>query len=218
MAEINFFSSSLYKKGSLIDFPLAPPEYSQWIVEDKLSHSNSQRNEEQVNAGQGTSHSIGTFLVYNNEKSIHAYLRVRMQVPLIGTEYAPAEERALQATQVEHEEVIAVKALHRYRRNPNITPTLFAISEGSQDDQGLVPGGYVTRFVFEKVKGIRLAEDHLLPTLEQPHTFFQKFNREERDHIREVFDGAYQNLRQMGWEPGEPWATNLIWDADSSRM
>lgn len=174
MSEINFFSDALYKKGSIIEFPpsTSKPDCTKWIIEDKHSHSNEQLYEDEIREGLGgTSYAIGTFHVYNDENT-HAYMRAYLQVPIVGTEFAPANERASQATQAEHAEITAVKALDR--QHSTITPPLLAISEGLRGEQGLVPGGYVTRIVFERVEGVRLAEDQILPNYRRtPHIFFR---------------------------------------------
>lgn len=94
MSEINFFSGPLYRKNTIISFPLAQHGYNQWIIETKLSHSNHQRDEGQAKAGRATSYAVGTFRVYNHERCIHAYLRTYLQVPYIGTEFASVEDRA----------------------------------------------------------------------------------------------------------------------------
>ncbi|KAK5806801.1 hypothetical protein VI817_001059 [Penicillium citrinum] len=216
MSEIDFFPGPLYKKNTIISFPLAQHGYNQWIIETKLSHSNHQRDEAQAKAGRATSYAVGTFRVYNHERCIHAYLRTYLQVPYIGTEFASVEDRAVQATQIRHTEITAVQDLHR--RSSRITPALFAIKEGIQTDQDSVPSGYVTHFVFEEVAGIRLAEDDLLPEKGKTHTFFQKFTRSQRDKIRAKFDESYRSLKFMGWWPDFPWATNLVWNDETSTL
>lgn len=219
MSKINFFSGALYKKGSIIEFPLSTskPDCTKWIIEEKHSHSNDQLYDDEIGKG-GTSYAVGTFHVHNDE-NIHAYMRVYLQVPIVGTEFAPANERASQATRVEgeHTEITAVKALDR--QHSTITPSLLAISEGLQGEQGLVPGGYVTRIVFERVEGVRLAEDQILPEYRStPHTFLREYSQLQRDDIREIFYSNYQYLKELGWEPSFGGATHLVWNAKLSKL
>lgn len=88
-------------------------------------------------------------------------LRVYLQVPNKGTEFFPHDERAKQAAPGYHNEVEAMKTF--YRHGSTVTPALLAIKEDVQDSQGFVPDGYVIYIVFERVPGVRLADNRILP-------------------------------------------------------
>ncbi|KAJ5505752.1 hypothetical protein N7453_004709 [Penicillium expansum] len=106
-----------------------------------------------------------------------------------------------------------------YEQNSTITPALLAINEHIQDKQGFVPGGYVIYIVFQHVPGVRLADDTVLPGWRSTlHTFFQAFSKPEQDQIRMVFDKEYRKLNRLGRVPSCPWATNLIWNPDASKL
>lgn len=215
MAEIGFFPRSHYALGELFTF--GEPQYTEWTIIDKLGQRNSQKSEADIEYGYPPSFASATFLVRSNLKDQYgeAYMRVYLQVPNKGTEFFPAEERANQAASGYHREFEAMKTF--YEKGSTITPALLAYKEDVQDSQRLVPGGYVITFIFERVPGVRLAEDKVVPGYGAPlHTFFQKFDDTERDQIRSRFDEGYRMLQELGWEPEYPWADNLIWDGRSS--
>jgi len=218
MSEINFFSGVLYKTGTVIS--LQTPPHSEWIIHAKLSHHNEQADEQDAVDGVAISFAYATFRVQNRRKpdDRHAYMRVYMQVPWIGTEFSPPEERSRQAVPYEYREVLAMKEFAS--RGSEITPSLLAIDESFQGPQGIVPGGHIVHMVFGRIPGIRLADNEVLPGFGYPlHTFFRKFEqRSQRDTIRMHFDKEYRNLKKMGWLPSTPWASNLIWNEESKRL
>lgn len=215
MTETGFFPIPHYAPGKHITFE--KPEHTEWTIIAKLSQRNSQNEEVDIQAGFGPSYACATFLVRSELDGQEAYMRVYLQVPNKGTEFFPPDERAKQAAPGYHSEVEAIKAF--YKQDSTITPALLAISEDTQDKQGFIPGGYVVHVVFQRVPGVRLADDRLLPGWGAPlHTFFQKFNDLQRDQIRMSFDKEYRKLKELGWVPSFPWASNLIWDASFSKL
>ncbi|KAJ5335554.1 hypothetical protein N7452_007957 [Penicillium brevicompactum] len=99
-----------------------------------------------------------------------------------------------------------------------MTPELLALRESVQDNDGFVPGGFLVFVVYERVPGIRLAEDtRLYPGLPL-HTFFTKFDRAERDTIRDKFDEVYPVFAEMDYFPGHSWADHLVWDSSSKKL
>jgi hypothetical protein len=209
MNEVGFFPPPHYVLGKTITFE--QPEHTAWIITAKLSQQNSQLEEFDVEPGL-PSWAFATFLVRNPATGQEAYMRVYQQVPHLGTEFFPVDERAKQATPSYHREVHALKAFHEQKST--ITPALLAIKEDVQDSQGFVPGGYVIHIVFQRVPGVRLADDRILPGWrDSPHAFFAKFSDLEREQIRMWFDKEYRKLEKMGWVPTFPWASNLFWDA-----
>lgn len=156
-----------------------------------------------IKAGSGPSYALATFLVRSNLDRQEAYMRVYLQVPNMGTEFFPLNERAKQATVGYHREVEVTKAFHK--QGSTITPALFAIKEAIQDKEGLILGGYAIHIVFQRVPVIRLTFDRILPGLGRPlHTFFQQFSDFQRDEIRTWFDKEYRKLKESGWVPSFP--------------
>ena len=215
MTETGFFPPPHYAPGEHIIFE--KPEHTEWTVIAKLSQRNSQKEEVDIQAGLGPSYALATFRVRSDLDGQEAYMRVYLQVPNKGTEFFPPEERAKQAAPSHHLEVEAIKSF--YNHGSTITPALLAINEDIQDKQGFVPGGYVIHIVFQRVPGARLADDRLLPGWGAPlHAFFQSFNDLQRHQIRMWFNKEYRKLKELGWVPSFPWASNLIWDAGFSKL
>ncbi|KAJ5358219.1 hypothetical protein N7541_005377 [Penicillium brevicompactum] len=82
-----------------------------------------------------------------------------------------------------------------------MTPELLALRESVQHNDGLVPGGFLVFVVYERVPGIRLAGDTRLYPGFPLHTFFTKFDRAERDTIRDKFDEVYPVFAKMDYFP-----------------
>lgn len=214
MSQIGFIPPPHYVPDKLFTFE--EPENTEWTIIDKLEQENFQQDEEDFSYGYVPSFACAIFLVRNSVNDQEAFMRVYQQIPIKGTEFSSPEERAQQAVSSFHGEFEAMKAFHE--KESTITPALLGYKEESQDTQGIVPGGYVIQFVFERVPGVPLAEDRILPGFGAPlHSFFQKAES-ERIEIRKQFDEGYRKLQELGWEPAYPWANNLIWDASSTKL
>lgn len=178
MTGIGFFSPPHYALGRTITFE--QPEHTAWTITTKRSQQNSQLEEFDVEPGL-PSWAFATFLVRSPATGQEAYMRVYQQVPHLGPEFFPLDERAKQAAPCYHREVQAIKAFHEQKST--ITPALLAIKEDVQDSQGFVPGGYIIHIVFQRVvHGVRLVDDRILPGWrDSPHTFFAKSSELERE-------------------------------------
>lgn len=229
MYDINYFSTPSYREGQ--SFKFNQLQHSEWIIQSQLSQENSRASKDEVAAarermsyehaaGKGISYAVATFRVGNshNREARPAYMRVYMQVPWAGTEFAEYEERSKQAASTwEHDEVTALKDFHNF--GSKFTPELFAIDENIQGPQGHVPGGPVVHIVFEWVPGVRLAEDNLVPEYRnEPHPFFRDFSRTQRDEIRKCFDEGHSSLQAMGWDIGPSGGKSLVWNTEKSKM
>lgn len=213
MAEPGFFPHP----GDIITFE--EPEPSNWTVVTELDQQSFQKTNEDFKYWAKSSYACATFLVRNNSKDQVAFMRIYMQVPNKGTEFSRPEDRAKQAASASgrHKEFEAMKAF--YEGKSTITPAFLGWKVGFQDDQSPVPGGYVIRFVFERVPGVRLADNRILPGQGRPlPTFFREFDEKKRKQIRNDFNKGYRKLKELGWVPYSPWATNLIWDDKSSKL
>ncbi|KAJ5712346.1 hypothetical protein N7493_008814 [Penicillium malachiteum] len=91
-------------------------------------------------------------------ESVTANMRIYMQIPLAGTEFAPADERAKQATTYEPVELKALRDLTMFGSKPLNTPRLLDESIQMQDSNGLVPGGFFICYVWETVPGLCLRD------------------------------------------------------------
>lgn len=113
-----------------------------------------------------------------------------MQIPMKGTALSRSETRAKQAsTRTPVELTALITALITFSsRKSKITPALLAYKEDKQDQDGLVPGGYITYIVWEVVPGVQLGDGF---TPKDGNSPFWSFSREERDVIRDVFKQEY---------------------------
>ncbi|KAI2679548.1 hypothetical protein CBS147355_4030 [Penicillium roqueforti] len=183
----------------------------------RISQQNSQNDESDVEAGYGPLYAVATFRVSRDLDGQQAYMLVYLQVPHQGTEFFPLNERAKQVAARGHCKVEAIKAFHK--KYSTITPALLGIKEDVKDQQGVIPRGFAIHFVFQRVPGYRLWEDHVMPKHRaQPHRFFTDFTVPERDQIRESFNKGYRELNKLGWVPYYPSATELIWDPIASKL
>lgn len=109
-------------------------------------------------------------------------MRIYLQVPNQGSEFDSPADKAKLASYQTHSEVTALKTFHE--RGSTITPALLGYKEDKQADDGLVPSGYITCLVWEKVPGIQLG-DNLIPEC-GTHEFW-RLPRAGRDEIPDVF-------------------------------
>lgn len=109
-----------------------------------------------------------------------AFIRIYSQVPIEGTQFLSPEVRAQQAVPpYQHSEVIALK---RFKEgNCTVVPNLLGYSETIQGQDGLVPRGYITYLVWNKVPGESLSGE-----------LFWSFDKPKRDLIRRKFRAAYE--------------------------
>ncbi|CAG8379578.1 unnamed protein product [Penicillium salamii] len=219
MVMIGWFPLSKFGPDTEVTFQT--PTSSVWKVREKLSQHNRQREEfDPQDPEDCPSSAEATFYVQDSQSNLDgaiAYMRVYMQVPVLTTEFEPREVRRRQATCCSHNEVAALKYFHE--EGATMTLALLGIKEEVQDDDGVVPGGYIVYMVFQRVSGIKLAESQAAPCPEFPlHMFFRRFERAERDKIREEFAKSYCPLARLNWMPIEPWADHLIWDSASEKL
>jgi hypothetical protein len=216
MPEFGWFPRKSFAPG--LKFRFQSPQSITWTIEDKVSQHTRQREAPQPGEpGFKPSSAEATFHVRRDSNGQIAFMRVHMQVPHPGTEYEDIEDRRLQASLCPHTEVQALMDFHN--ANATMTPALLGIKEEFQGSDGCVPGGYIVFIVFEKVPGIRLADDQSAPYPGFPlHTFFRRFERKERNAIREQFDKADRELARIDWLLDEPWADHLVWDSKTSKL
>ncbi|KAJ5529182.1 hypothetical protein N7527_002575 [Penicillium freii] len=135
---------------------------------------------------------IGQALRYNNVPDI---------IPIDGTEYQPLEVRQRQAAPSrKHRELDALKDL-TLRQCP-VVPTLLAYKEGKQGNNGVVPDGYITYVVWDKVPG-------------EPLNWGQVWDPQSGP-LREAVRA--RELRHYGWVPGRPGLRKIIYDEVTGTM
>ncbi|KAJ9483964.1 hypothetical protein VN97_g9420 [Penicillium thymicola] len=91
----------------------------------------------------------------SNKKAI---MRIYLQIPIEGTEFQRPEVRQRQAAPPrKHRELDVLKDL-TLRKCP-VVPSLLAYKQGKQGSDGLVPDGYITHILWDKVPGKELNQD-----------------------------------------------------------
>lgn len=193
MAERIFFHESVYGPGTIISFE--QPVRSQWTIVAKASEKISQVTQADTQDGLGPSYAAARFLCRSQDNQ-QAFMRIYMQIPYQGTEFASHQVRAQQATRYSHEELAALQTFTK--NTSKITPSLLAYKETRQSDQGIIPGGYITYIVWSKVPGIRLANDRRLPRFGAPLHRFWQFSPAEREEIRACFKKEYRYIPFLG--------------------
>lgn len=157
-----------------------PADSRDWIIIQKLSEYPDQATPEDVARGMGPASTVGRYLCHlaGNENEL-AFMRVYKQVPQAGTDHEDSDVRRAQATgRPEHMELAALK--HLTDNKCSATPKLLGWHYDTQDVTDLVPGGYVTYLVWEKVPGDPLSEEE-----------FWSFTYGQRESIRAKFKQAY---------------------------
>jgi hypothetical protein len=139
-----------------LDPPSEPPLYlprQTWVIEKKLSERSSWLTQEDVTDGLGLPFAAAKFLCYRKENpNKKAFMRIYLQIPISGTQYQSPQIRRNQATKpLPHTELAALKELKIGRCD--VVPELLAYQEGKQGEDSIVPGGYITYVVWDKVPG-----------------------------------------------------------------
>ncbi|CAG8425587.1 unnamed protein product [Penicillium salamii] len=200
------------------EFHFSTPHDTVWRVQEKVSQHTLRPDEpESHTQGSAPSTAEGTFLVQHDESNQVAFMRVYIQVPHCGTEFEDPDDRRVQASQCRIYEVKALQKLAQHHANP--VPSLLAVKDDIQGEDGYVPGGYVVYLLFEKVSATRIVDARLGPSsIMERNGFLQQFPREERNEIRAQFANANAELCQIDivhWDPG---ADHLIWDSERSKL
>lgn len=79
-------------------------------------------------------------------------MRIYLQIPVPGTQHESRQIRREQAAKPQpHVELTALKALKEFECD--VVPDLLAYQVGEQSEDSIVPGGYITYVVWDKVPG-----------------------------------------------------------------
>lgn len=159
------------------------------MVDKKLNGISCQITREDLNrdgySGTVPSYTMSKFLYYQvGTFPESAFMRIYSQVPIGETQFLSPEVRTQQAVPpYQHGEVMALK---RFKAGGCTgVPELLGYSETVQGRDGLVPGGYITYLVWDKVPGESLSRE-----------IFWSFKEHEREFIRRKFQAAYESSFQ----------------------
>ncbi|GKZ26093.1 hypothetical protein AbraCBS73388_002043 [Aspergillus brasiliensis] len=138
-------------------------------------------------------------------------IRIYKQIPAAGTEAEPAAVRAKQARTCEPDELIALRALTN--KGSKFTPRLLDSKSTTQDDSGVVPGGFLVYVAWEVVAGEQLGTQ-----VEDENCAFWRLDPGQRDIVRQHFKNNFVQLCKWGYMPLHGELSHLVWDAKSSTL
>ncbi|KAF7128473.1 hypothetical protein CNMCM5793_003203 [Aspergillus hiratsukae] len=178
-----------------------------WIITEKLSEDPRQLTQKDSDDGLGPSFTGAKFLCHRaDDPTKIAFMRIYLQVPIAGTEFQNSTVRAKQAAPPRmHDELMAFKAFKKKRCN--VVPELLCYQEGVQDQDGIVPGGYVTYLLWDKVPGEPLNTET-----------FWSLDLPSRHTIRAQFRTVYEELVRCGYVPCLATLSNIIFDKSTGKM
>jgi hypothetical protein len=161
------------------ELPLQLPRQT-WVIDKKLSERSSWMTQQDVADGLGLPFAAAKFLCHREENpSKKAFMRIYLQIPVIGTQYQSPQIRRKQAAKPQpHVELTTLKALNELRCD--VVPELLAYQEGKQGEDSIVPGGYITYVVWDKVPGEPLSKEE-----------FWELDLKSRQAIRDKFREAF---------------------------
>ncbi|KAL3463294.1 hypothetical protein BJX64DRAFT_287549 [Aspergillus heterothallicus] len=195
--------------GKMIKLTTTNPP-SEWKLVTKLSDKSSQQSAEDYNencSASGTAY--GSFVCQNtNDSSDMAIMKIIMQVPYRGSEYAIHAERARQACErvsgPDYTTIYVFKLLRD--NNCNAAPRIRAHEGILQDDSMLVPGGFLHYVLMDKAGGVQLTEE-----------LFWSYDLDERNRIREAYKEAWREWTRCGVSGGA-YISHLFWDSNAGKM
>lgn len=155
--------------------PLLHLSSQTWVIDKKLSERSQSMTHQDVADGLGFPFAAAQFLCHRKENpSQKAFMRIYLQI-VIGTQYQNHQIRRKQAAKPPpHVELTALKALKILECD--VVPDLLAYQGGKQGDDSIVPGGYITYVVWDKVPGEPLSAEE-----------FWRLDVESRQAIRDKF-------------------------------
>jgi hypothetical protein len=185
MADRSYFSKHFI--GMNIHFD--EPRPSTWTLTEKIKERYSQLDESDSKAFESTSYAWALYACQNVDNlSEEALVKIYMQIPYMGSEFDLPEERATQASDVliESSQSEYEALQHLTERRCQSTPALLGHKMDKQQENGLVPGGYILYLLMTRMPGIPLGTNVVFDSL------FWKLPDTTRDNIREAFKVAYR--------------------------
>ncbi|KAJ5788680.1 hypothetical protein N7457_003670 [Penicillium paradoxum] len=185
--------------------PLHLPRQT-WVIDKKLSERSQPMTQQDVTDGLGLPFAAAKFLCHRKEDpSKKTFMRIYLQIPVIGTRYQSPQIRRKQAAQPQpHVELTTLKALKEL--GCDVVPDLLAYQEGQQGEDGIVPGGYTTYIVWDKVPGEPLSAE------------FWELDLQSRQAIRDKFREAFPKLKKHGYLPRMSTMSKIIYDNATGNM
>jgi hypothetical protein len=155
-----------------------------WVLDEKITEHYERMIQHEVDAGFGCPYAAIKFACHNaadpDQKGI---MRIYIQIPITGTLGRGPRARSEQA--MPHQTFDEAQALIILaKKGCKVVPKLLGYQENSQDEEGCVPGGYITYILWACVPGKSLQEEE-----------FWDRDKKYRDHVRERFRECYEYVR-----------------------
>lgn len=117
-----------------------------WVITDKLEELSVSVTQEEIDWGLLPGFAAAKFLCYLEDDPTKqpAFMRIYRQIPTQGAEWSTAPTTKPAPTR-ELDELVAFKAL--MTNGCPVVPQLLAYQEGTQENDGVVPGGLTTTTV-----------------------------------------------------------------------
>ncbi|CAI7663772.1 unnamed protein product [Penicillium glandicola] len=163
--------------------------------------------QQDVTDGLGITFAAAKFLCHPKETpSKKAFMRIYLQIPISGTQCQSPQIRREQAAKPQpHVELTALKALKRFECD--VVPDHLAYQEGKQGEGSIVPGGYISYIVWNKVHGEPLNAEE-----------FWEQDPKSRQAIRDKFREAFPKLKKFGYLPRMSTMSKIIYDKATGDM
>ncbi|CAG8288206.1 unnamed protein product [Penicillium salamii] len=152
-----------------------------WVIAKHLEEHGTTMSQEDVDLGRGHPLTTTKFLCYREDDPTQkpAFMRIYHQIPVLDTEYSKATVRSRQAFPImEPVELQALRILKK--KGSQVNPAFLGYQLGQQEPDDIVPGGFFTCIVWDKVPGEALTSE-----------YFWNLNRQDCDSIRREFRRVY---------------------------
>ncbi|KAJ6102057.1 hypothetical protein N7486_004484 [Penicillium sp. IBT 16267x] len=175
------------------DPPLSLPRQT-WVIDKKLSERSSWMMQQEVTDGFGVPYVAAKFLCHHKgNPSKKAFMRIYLQTPVIGTQYQSPQIRRKQASKPRpRRELKTLEALKKLECD--VVPDLLACGDGKQGEDSIVPGGFITYVVWDKVPGEPLSAEE-----------FWELDLASRQAIRDKFVKPFRFPRAGRIDTNEEW-------------
>ncbi|KAJ5367957.1 uncharacterized protein N7496_007717 [Penicillium cataractarum] len=193
-----------------LDPPSEPPlglARQTWVIDRKLSERLHCLTQQDVSEGLGLPYAAAKFLCHRKgNPGKNAFMRIYLQIPILGTQYQSHQVRRDQAAKPQpHMELTTLKALKT--SGCDVVPDLLGYQEGQQGEDCIIPCGYITFVVWDKVPGEPLSADA-----------FWALDLKSRQAIRERFREVFPKVKKCGYLPRRSTMSKIIYDNATGNM
>ncbi|OQD90270.1 hypothetical protein PENSOL_c059G00330 [Penicillium solitum] len=192
---------------AVTEAPLHIPAQT-WVIVEKLREDPWRLTRKDVSDGMGVSYTSAKFLCHpagpGNETKL-AFMRIRQQVPIAGTEFKPTLRASQAVEEPENKELNALKFFLIH--GCEVVPRLLGYQQSKQKEDDMVPGGFVTYIVWEKVPS---------DSFDLIKFWLRPFN--EREVIRDKFRQVFTRFVKFGFMPLPATSSKIIYDESSGQM